>query len=272
MQATTDRARELVRKIPFMVSQFLLCCALGHAEETYYDCLIEPHLVVKVGSHTQGIIRDIPVRRGDSIEVGQLLANLDSEVEEVAIELATARLEFLEEQYQRLNKLKDRDMVSAEELDEVKIERRMASLELKRNKILLQQKRISSPVKGVVIDTLLSPGEYVHEQSPVLEVAQTDPLNVEVLLPVSRYQELALGRRAEVSLAEPVGGVYIAEVDVIDRVLDAASSSFGVRFSLPNPDLSIPAGLRCSVRFTDELAPAGDEALSSNSRQDSRTP
>ncbi len=264
MRATIRQTRQLASKIGLLFFLSLFFCSPGYAEETYYDCLIEPHMVIKVGSHTQGIIRDIPVKRGDSIEVGELLASLDSKVEEVAIELATARLSFLEEQYQRLNKLKGQDMVSAEELDEVKIERRMADLELKRNRILLQQKRITSPVKGVVIDTLLSPGEYVHEQSPILEIAQTDPLNVEVLLPVSRYKELAVGRRAEVSLAEPVGGVYIAEVDVIDRVLDAASSSFGVRFSLPNPDLSIPAGLRCSVRFTDEPASVADDALSSN--------
>ena len=261
MPANLCRALGLARKSSLVFSAALLLCTSGHAEETYYDCLVEPHVVVKVGSHTQGIIRDIPVTRGDNIEVDQLLASLDSEVEEVAIELATSRLEFLEEQFQRLSKLKGRDMVSAEELDEVKIERRMASLELKKNRILLQQKRINSPVKGIVIDTLLSPGEYVHEQSPVLEVAQTDPLNVEVLLPVSRYPELVVGMQAEVFLADPVGGVYVAEVDVIDRVLDAASSSFGVRFSLPNPDLSIPAGLRCSIRFIGEPGSPGEQSL-----------
>ena len=94
-------------------------------------------------------------------------------------------------------------MVSAEQFDEIKIERKMATLDLKRNRILLQQKRITSQVKGVVIDTLLSPGEYVHEQSPILEIAQTDPLNVEVLLPIARYQDIAIGRLAEVTLADP---------------------------------------------------------------------
>lgn len=244
-----------------LLTTFLVCLSLAthsFAGERYDDCLIEPHMVIKVGSHTQGIIRSIPVKRGDSIEVGQLLASMDSEVEEVAIELAVARLEFLEEQYQRLNKLKGNNMVSAEQFDEIKIERKMATLDLKKNRILLRQKRITSQVKGVVIDTLLSPGEYVHEQSPILEIAQTDPLNVEVLLPITRYQDIAIGRLAEVTLADPVGGVYTAEVDVIDRVLDAASSSFGARFSLANPDLTIPAGLRCSVRFLQPLSGSED--------------
>jgi hypothetical protein len=38
-------------------------------------------------------------------------------------------------------------------------------------------------------------------------------------------------------------------VTVVDRVFDAASSTFGVRLELPNPDYSLPAGLRCRIRF-----------------------
>ena len=52
--------------------------------------------------------------------------------------------------------------------------------------------------------------------------------------------------------AAPVGGAYEARVVVIDPVIDAASSTFGVRLLLPNPDARIPAGLRCSVEWHDE--------------------
>ncbi|MFN0162035.1 MAG: hypothetical protein ACKVQQ_12450, partial [Burkholderiales bacterium] len=33
----------------------------------------------------------------------------------------------------------------------------------------------------------------------------------------------------------------------VDRVIDAASSTFRVRLELPNPDAKLPAGLRCKV-------------------------
>jgi hypothetical protein len=35
----------------------------------------------------------------------------------------------------------------------------------------------------------------------------------------------------------------------VDRVIDAASGTFGVRLQLSNPGNRIPAGLRCTVRF-----------------------
>jgi multidrug efflux pump subunit AcrA (membrane-fusion protein) len=46
--------------------------------------------------------------------------------------------------------------------------------------------------------------------------------------------------------------VYVASVSIVDRVIDAASGTFGVRFDLPNPDLAIPSGLHCQVRFLDD--------------------
>jgi hypothetical protein len=35
----------------------------------------------------------------------------------------------------------------------------------------------------------------------------------------------------------------------VDRVLDAASGTFGVRLALPNPQQRLPAGIRCKVQF-----------------------
>jgi hypothetical protein len=36
---------------------------------------------------------------------------------------------------------------------------------------------------------------------------------------------------------------------VVDRVIDGASGTFGVRLDLRNPNGVIPAGAKCNVRF-----------------------
>ena len=54
---------------------------------------------------------------------------------------------------------------------------------------------------------------------------------------------------AEVTLQEPVGGLYEAKVQVIDAV----SGTFGVRLEISNPGNKIPAGLRCS--FQEVVSP-----------------
>jgi hypothetical protein len=49
----------------------------------------------------------------------------------------------------------------------------------------------------------------------------------------------------------PIGGTYAATVTAVDHVLDAASGTFGVRLALPNPELLLPAGIRCKIVFRE---------------------
>ena len=53
---------------------------------------------------------------------------------------------------------------------------------------------------------------------------------------------------------DPDGPLTASEVVVVDHVVDAASGTFGVRLALPNPDHSLPAGLKCHVSFGGEAA------------------
>jgi len=50
----------------------------------------------------------------------------------------------------------------------------------------------------------------------------------------------------------PIGGLYKANVTVVDQIIDAASGTFGVRLTLPNPKNTIPVGLKCKVRFSSQ--------------------
>jgi multidrug efflux pump subunit AcrA (membrane-fusion protein) len=106
-----------------------------------------------------------------------------------------------------------------------------------------------------VVKRYKSPGEYVEDQ-PVLKIAQDDPLNVEVIAPLSLYGSIRVGMLGEVQPELPVGGKHLAQVTIVDEVIDAASGTFGVRLALPNPQHGLPAGLRCDVRFLTEEASA----------------
>lgn len=245
-----------------------------------FDCVIQPRAVINIGSPAEGILREIGVRRGDIVEAGQVLARLDTSIEEAQVAIARARaenrsqieasrtrLDYESSRLGRITALFDRDVMTAEKLEEAQTQHQLAdfalrsaeteihiaTLELRRARALVAMRTVRSPVEGVVIETMMSPGEYAYAQSPILTLAEIDPLHVEVFVPLALYNEIFLGSAAEVTPSEPVGGVYAAEVGVVDRVHDAASGTFGVRLLLDNPGYHLPAGIRCSVRF---LAPA----------------
>jgi len=218
----------------------------------------------------------IAVGRGDTVTKGQVIARLKSKVEEATVALSRARAGYSvrvqsskeraaydQRSLARAQKLSEKNFVSESAFDkaitelklsdaavaEAKFEKRIAGLELARAEALLSLRSIRSPVRGVVVKRLLSPGEYAHEQAQIVTIAQLDPLNVEVFVPIPMYGKIKKGMDAEVRPEQPVGGVHIAKIDVVDSVFDAASRTFGVRLRLPNPGHRLPAGLRCKVRF-----------------------
>ncbi len=235
-----------------MAAMLVACLAsVGGAEAAAtaeFECFFEPHLVVRVGSPVAGILETVNVDRGDNVKKGQTIARLRSGVERAAVELAKARAEFDARRVKRNDDLYRDELLSDHDRDEMATQARVSELEYKAAVEALQERVIRSPVTGVVVERFLSPGEYVQIDS-IVELAQIDPLNVEVIVPAESFGTIQKGVRANVVPAEPIGGQYSATVTVVDQVIDAASGTFGVRLELPNAKHEVPAGLRCKVVF-----------------------
>jgi multidrug efflux pump subunit AcrA (membrane-fusion protein) len=119
---------------------------------------------------------------------------------------------------------------------------------------------------GVVTERKRSPGEHVYEQTPILTIAEINPLNVEIVINAEQYKLFKVGMTAEVLPSAPVGGSYTARVDVFDPVIDPGSNTFRVRLVLPKPRkchpggtaLLRPAAHRCALmKAAARAAPSG---------------
>jgi membrane fusion protein (multidrug efflux system) len=212
------------------------------------ECLVEPHLVSSVGSPVEGTLAEVLVDRGAVVEKGQVVARLNSAVEAATVNLKAAQEDFGKRKVERNEELYKKQLISANEKDELETQTRIASLEHKQQQEVLAQRTIRSPLDGVVVERLLSPGERVGNEK-ILKIAQIDPLNVEVIAPVEIFGSIKPGMTGEVRFQPQLPGSFRAKVVVVDRVIDAASGTFGVRLELPNPGNKVPAGIKCRVRF-----------------------
>lgn len=252
-----------------------LATEAGANSAATFDCVIQPTEVVELSSSVPGIIGAINVDRSDPVEKGQVVATLQSDVEQAEVDLSKQRagyqgeieskrasLNFARRKQARTQKLFTKKAVPFHVLDEAKTDailaatelrtaqqnKRMAELELERAKATLALRTVRSPISGVVVERLQSPGEFV-ENKPILRIAQIDPLRVEVIVPVGKFGTITTGMRAEVTPELAKKRKYIAQVTIVDKVVDAASGTFGVRLEIPNPGNFIPGGLRCSLTF-----------------------
>jgi len=218
------------------------------AAELDLECLLEPHMTVKIGTPVPGALADVSAQRGEIVRKGQVIAALDTRAQVAAVQLAQARVEYTKRRMERNEELYRNELVSVQQIDEMETDGELARLELLERQTQVEIRQIRSPVNGVVVDKIKGPGEYVQE-TEILEIAQIDPLNVEVVVPVRYFGQIKPGMKAMVTPEAPLEETYEAEVKIVDKVIDAASGTFGVRLEIPNEDLAIPAGLRCNARF-----------------------
>jgi RND family efflux transporter MFP subunit len=251
-------------------------CNCATAQNRAYDCLLEPRQKIKLATPIAGVLQEVLVDRGQAIRKGDVLARLESGVEKALLDLAKAkaesdaavkareaRLTFLTKKRERTLELQRKgdsssaaldeavsdSGVASQELREAIYNMRIAQLDVDRAAEVLKQRSIVSPIDGVVAERNLLGGEYAYEQAPIMTIAQVDPLNVELFVPIALYGAIQIGMEATVTGEPPVGGRYTATVEVIDPLIDSRSGTFGIRLLLPNPGNKIPAGLRCKVEF-----------------------
>ena len=249
------------------------------------DCMIQPSQTLQVGSASAGVIASVGVERGDVVKRGQVLAQLNSQVERASLAVARERAEqsgeveaavsvkaLANSDLKRAQDLLGDNFVSRAFVERATAEarvaggktvqaeerRRLSAREVEMAAAQLSQRIVRAPIDGVVVDRYLGPGEYI-EQKPLLRIAAIDPLRVDVLVPAVAFGKVQVGDSGSVVPELIDRSRLTAVVKTVDRVIDAASNTFRVRLELPNPEHKLPAGLRCVVSFGDATAaPAAD--------------
>jgi RND family efflux transporter MFP subunit len=250
-----------------------------------FDCVLEPRQTVELRAPVSGLIERINTDRGQFVRAGQVVVELDSGAERAALDVARhratmqgavrsgeSRLDYATLKLTRRDNLVDENFISKQDRDESATEkrlaeselqdardnRRQAELEVKRNDEQVRLRTLRSPINGVVTERNMHPGEMAdpaESKKPILRVADISVLHAEAILPAEAYPYVKLGMKATVRADSPVKVSASGVVKVIDRVLDAASGSFGTRLEVANPNGAIPAGIHCKVDFAE--VPAG---------------
>jgi len=197
---------------------------------------------VNISSELSGTIRKVLVDHNHAVQVGQTLAELDTEKLQAAVEHSRAKLgsaglrvaetaALIEErgaEYERKKALAN--VVSARELQIAKYaydravaqnavalaEVDVAKADLRLNEINLAKATISSPVNGVVLRRNVEPGQYVVTslQAPVLFVIAEDLRQIEVRIDVHEADigKIDVGQKVSFSVPAYPERKFSAEV------------------------------------------------------------
>ncbi|MEX0655295.1 MAG: efflux RND transporter periplasmic adaptor subunit [Phycisphaeraceae bacterium] len=251
-----------------------------------------PSRQVKLGAPLSGVLAEIAVDEGETVEEGQVIAQMDESVQALAVEAAALRaeltgrldearllLEEAEEDLERIATLRERDATSSWELRRARLERdkaRAAVRQVEEQRDLsraehrleserLERHRLRAPFGGIVVRLEAEPGASLNHGDEVALLVGLDPLEAELDLPVTLYGRLSQGRKYRLQASTPVNDELVGTLTYTEPLIDVGSATFRCVLRIENPERRWPAGFNVRLAWPPVPVDEGDTADDDNS-------
>lgn len=248
--------------------------------------LTEPYRTVEVAAAETGVIEELCVREAETVERGQRLAKLDSELLVALLAIAEQAAESkgilnsaiaeLALQQERLNSYeavfakghaRQEEVVRARADVAVAEARLLAAredlekrrLEHEKVKLQIERRTIRAPMDGVVSEIHKEQGEFLATNAPsVLTLVQLNPLHAVFSLTSEQARLLRPGQEVVIGLPAPQTTAK-GKVDVIAPITNPESGTVLVEIHVENPGGQYRSGERCYLELVNGALAANEE-------------
>ena len=218
-----------------------------------FPATIEASKQAELGFRVPGQLKELPVREGDVVEEGQVLARLDPTDFEIALEDRRAAFENAQRNFRRAAELIDSGSISRLDYDRMEAEFRSARAALAQAEANLNYATLRAPFRGRVARRYVDNFEEVLSKQRVVYLQDTDMLDVIIAMPESVVRSVTANNdedlagqaatdsdaadvRALVSFEDYSNISYALQIKEIATRADPDTQTFAVTFTMPQPD------------------------------------
>lgn len=212
---------------------------------------IDANTTVKLGFLVAGKIQQFAWNEGDRISKGQLVAQLDPSNYQIAKEMADVQVKQVQDEFQRIKILHERNSVSESDFKKVEYTLQSALTQQKLQQKNLTDTRLYAPVTGVVLKKLSETGEIVSTGYPIVVLADINKVKVNAYLPETQLQDVRIGQTATVNISA-LGETFTGKVKEIAGAAEATTRAFTIRIEIDNPQLKIKPGMIADVQLSGQ--------------------
>lgn len=216
-----------------------------------------------VRSKLSAEVRRLPVREGDRVAAGQVIAEFDTaqlrnQLAERQATLESARATLAQTERTRASnaQLVKQSFISQNAFDTADDAFRAqaaavqaAEAQVAQTQLLLSDAVVRAPIAGQVAKRFVQPGEKVPFDAPLLHIVDLSRLEVQAQAPVADVARIAEGAEVEVEIEGLAGRPYPGRIDRINPTTEAGSRMIAVYILLPNDDGRLRGGMFARVRL-----------------------
>lgn len=202
-----------------------------------------------VACEIEGLVLEFPVKRGDYVKKGRVLATLSTTTLEIQLKGAKADEHLAVIEFQRATELYESETISHQEFDkaETTLVARQALTEAIENDI--SKCAITSPFDGRITEEHTEIGQWLKKGDSVVSMLQLDYVKIRVPVPEKYIQYMKVGDESKVSFLALGGMTQTGNIVHIVPQADARARTFPVFVKIDNKDETIKSGMSAEATF-----------------------
>lgn len=208
---------------------------------------------VQLALETGGRVEEINFSSNDTVEAGQLLVQLDDDVEQASLAAARAAVNLAQQTLERTLALRTRGVNAEANVEEARANADSAEAEVARLEAMLGQKALRAPFSGTIGIPLVDVGEYVGAGTTVATLQDLGTMRVDFTVPEQQRALLEIGQ--PIRLGSQQGSLdYEGVITGIEPRIDPATRLVTVRAEVENKDAGLYPGqfVRVRVQLPEE--------------------
>ncbi len=198
---------------------------------------------------TSGEVVSVNFEPGQAVKAGDVLVELDSREEKLAVRVAELHLEDAARLYDRYKRSADSGAVLPTALDAARTAAETARVELDRARIALADRTIEAVFDGFVGSTDVDPGDRVNTNTLITTLDDRSSLFVSFDIPEAFIGELAVGDQVQLETWSGKVPVVAGEIVDIGSRIDPENRTFVARARVPNDNDALRPGMSFRVRI-----------------------
>nr|WP_202844652.1 efflux RND transporter periplasmic adaptor subunit [Luteimonas saliphila] len=198
--------------------------AASYANTATLEPLAESQVVAK----TSGVALQVLVEEGQAVRAGQPLVRLDADRARLQAAQSSAQLRKLEANFKRAQQLESQQMVSANDLDQLRYDLENARAVNRLADLELSYTHVVAPISGVIASRDIKPGNFVQINSPIFRIVDSSRLEATLNVPEREIAKLKPGQAVELIADALPGKRFTGTVDRVSPVVDTGTGTFRV--------------------------------------------
>ena len=204
---------------------------------------IQPVQGVVLEAEAPGLVQSIHFENGQKVNEGDLLVQLDIDVEQAQLRAAEASARLAELEFRRAERLRKSGNIPQSNLDRAIADMERANAEVENIRAIIDRKTIRAPFSGRVGIRQINLGQFVPLGAPIVPIQAYEKVYVDFSLPQQALATVAKGFRVNLRADAYPNRIFEGRVTALSPEIDPATRTIKVQGTLENPDGALRAGL-----------------------------